>query len=174
MSGNGRGCNTLTGTFVVQAAEYGPNGYVKTFDATYEQHCEGYDSALRGEVHIANPEPPAPLELGVRIATSGTADTLNGNAHVTGTATCTAPTTVHVATALTQVVKQSLARGSAGTSLECVPGTVHTWALTITPTGDVPFVRGDAEARVSGWAYDPAYEDYVRVDETVAIKLGKK
>jgi hypothetical protein len=39
--GNGVGCNTDTGSFTVNTAVYGPSNYVQTFDATFEQHCEG-------------------------------------------------------------------------------------------------------------------------------------
>jgi hypothetical protein len=60
LSGNGRGCNTLTGSFVIQNVVFGPDNYVQKFDATYEQHCEGGTPALRGEVHITNPPPPSP------------------------------------------------------------------------------------------------------------------
>ena len=52
VSGNGRGCNTLTGSFVVLEAVYGPQGEVLRFHATFEQHCEGAAAALRGEVRI--------------------------------------------------------------------------------------------------------------------------
>jgi hypothetical protein len=48
LDGNGRGCNTLTGTFTVLDAVFGRNGYVQTFDATFEQHCEGGETAARG------------------------------------------------------------------------------------------------------------------------------
>ncbi|NBE56972.1 hypothetical protein GUY60_37275, partial [Streptomyces sp. YC537] len=54
LSGNGKGCSTLTGSFTVQDVEFGPQGYVQKLDATYEQHCSGAEAALRGEVHIAN------------------------------------------------------------------------------------------------------------------------
>lgn len=52
VSGNGRGCNTLTGSFVVVHALFGPNGEVNRFEATFEQHCEGGVSALRGSINI--------------------------------------------------------------------------------------------------------------------------
>jgi hypothetical protein len=52
VSGNGRGCNTLTGSFVVLEAVYGPQGEVLRFHATFEQHCEGAAAALRGDVRI--------------------------------------------------------------------------------------------------------------------------
>jgi hypothetical protein len=58
LSGEGRGCNELTGSFTVTKAVFGPDGYVQAFDATFEQHCEGGDPAARGRVHIANPAPP--------------------------------------------------------------------------------------------------------------------
>jgi hypothetical protein len=51
-SGNGRGCNTLTGRFDVLEAVYGPQGEVRRFHATFEQHCEGAIPALLGEVWI--------------------------------------------------------------------------------------------------------------------------
>ncbi|MBO0822371.1 MAG: hypothetical protein J2P27_00760, partial [Actinobacteria bacterium] len=41
LDGNGRGCNTLTGSFTVIDAVFGPQGYVQKFDATFVQHCEG-------------------------------------------------------------------------------------------------------------------------------------
>ncbi|MEU9828348.1 hypothetical protein [Micromonospora chersina] len=59
LSGEGRGCNELTGSFTISKAVFGPQGYVQTFDATFEQHCEGGDPAARGEVHISNRPPPS-------------------------------------------------------------------------------------------------------------------
>lgn len=53
VDGNGRGCNTLTGSFVVLEATFGPQGEVLRFHATFEQHCEGAVPALRGEIRIA-------------------------------------------------------------------------------------------------------------------------
>jgi Putative binding domain, N-terminal/Viral BACON domain len=50
--GNGTGCNTLTGSFVVLEAVYGAQGDIQRFHATFEQHCEGAVPALRGEVRI--------------------------------------------------------------------------------------------------------------------------
>lgn len=63
-SGEGRGCNTLTGWFVVDNVIY--EGVTLTeIDLRFEQHCEGGASALHGEIHwniddTANP-PPGPV-----------------------------------------------------------------------------------------------------------------
>jgi hypothetical protein len=59
LTGNGRGCNTSTGSFVIQNVVFGPGDYVEKLDVTYEQYCEGGAPALRGEVHIANEPPPS-------------------------------------------------------------------------------------------------------------------
>ena len=49
-SGEGRGCNTLTGWFVVDSVTY--NGAAVTaIDLRFEQHCEGNPPGLFGEIH---------------------------------------------------------------------------------------------------------------------------
>jgi hypothetical protein len=50
IGGDGRGCNTITGAFQVEAISW--NGTTLTeFMASFEQHCEGGTPALRGCVH---------------------------------------------------------------------------------------------------------------------------
>ena len=51
-SGTGRGCNTLTGRFVIRELVVGPGNTLDRFHATFEQHCEGASPALRGEVRV--------------------------------------------------------------------------------------------------------------------------
>ncbi|HET7696107.1 MAG TPA: putative Ig domain-containing protein [Vicinamibacterales bacterium] len=53
--GDGRGCNVLSGSFEVKEVVYGPGapgtaGSVLAFRATFEQHCEGWAAAARGEI----------------------------------------------------------------------------------------------------------------------------
>jgi hypothetical protein len=50
--GDGRGCNTLTGSFQVMEVTYGLDSDVTSFRATFEQHCEGASPALRGEIRF--------------------------------------------------------------------------------------------------------------------------
>ena len=52
VSGDGRGCNTLTGRFRITEATIGPT---VSFTAAFEQHCEGGTAALRGCVHYQAP-----------------------------------------------------------------------------------------------------------------------
>jgi hypothetical protein len=58
VGGNGRGCNTLSGRFVVDDATYGPQSLVRSLLARFEQHCEGAVPALRGEVRVGRPRRP--------------------------------------------------------------------------------------------------------------------
>ncbi|MFF4014038.1 hypothetical protein [Streptomyces sp. NPDC001843] len=173
LSGNGRGCNTLTGEFTISDVEFGPQGYVKKLDATFEQHCEGGTAAARGEVHIDNPAPPAELGLGLAVALDGTASTLNGKATLHGTVSCNKPVKVDVSGNVTQVKKQKLIRGSFTTSVSCTPGAPTAWTATAVPTGDTPFQRGDVEVEGRATATDPDYAQPVTASETVAVHLKR-
>jgi len=62
--GEGRGCNTLTGSMTVDGATYF-NGLLATVDLRFEQHCEGAAPALHGQIHWdvnAPTVPPGPLQ----------------------------------------------------------------------------------------------------------------
>jgi hypothetical protein len=48
-SGQGRGCNTLSGWFMVDAIQF-RNGVVSSIDLRFEQRCEGSSAPLRGQV----------------------------------------------------------------------------------------------------------------------------
>jgi hypothetical protein len=76
-SGEGRGCNILTGWLVVDSVTY--DGMTLTaIDLRFEQHCEGGASALNGEVHwdandtTSPPGPVMPPPAGLWEPASGT------------------------------------------------------------------------------------------------------
>jgi hypothetical protein len=58
-SGEGRGCNTLTGSFSVDSLAYA-NGLLASIDLRFEQHCEGGTAALRGTIHWRADDPTLP------------------------------------------------------------------------------------------------------------------
>ncbi len=66
VSGNGRGCNTLTGQFTVNSANWWPDGRLRGISITFEQHCEGATPALRGtfEFRAGDTTPLAPWMIG--------------------------------------------------------------------------------------------------------------
>lgn len=173
LTGNGRGCNTLTGSFTVLAATFGPNGYVQTFDATFEQHCEGGPAAARGEVHISNPPPPPVLEVGLTVADGGTASTVSGKATVNGTVTCTKPTTATVSGTVVQVVRAVVVRGSFLTQVPCTPDAPVAWTASASPDGSTPFRKGDVEVGAKVTGHDDDYGQYVSIDSTTIVDLRK-
>lgn len=62
-SGEGRGCNTLTGSFTVERVSY-VDGNLVAIDLRFEQHCEGQAAALRGTIHLRADDttrPPGPV-----------------------------------------------------------------------------------------------------------------
>jgi hypothetical protein len=60
---NGRGCNMLTGQFVVKEVDVTATGSVNRFWAAFEQHCEGSAPALRGEIRVTNPPAVPPSSV---------------------------------------------------------------------------------------------------------------
>ncbi len=69
-TGEGRGCNTLTGWFVVDSVTY-DGDILSAVDLRFEQHCEGSGPALKGEIHwdandttaAPGPDPTPPAGL---------------------------------------------------------------------------------------------------------------
>jgi hypothetical protein len=63
ISGNGRGCNTLTGTFTVNAISVALDGTLRYAGISFVQHCEGAAPALHGTLDVRVPTgdvtPPA-------------------------------------------------------------------------------------------------------------------
>ncbi len=62
-SGEGRGCNTLTGWFVIDDIQYQDNT-MQSIDLRFEQHCDGAAGAAHGQIHWNANEvaaPPGPV-----------------------------------------------------------------------------------------------------------------
>jgi hypothetical protein len=171
--GNGRGCNTLTGSFTIDTIVLGPNGYVQTLDATFEQHCEGGEPAARGEVHVANPPPPPALELAQVVDAQGEFSSLNGSATVHGTVTCNKPASLTVSGSVVQVSQRTLARGNYSTQVNCAPESPGVWSARVDPLGDVPFRKGDSEVQTHVNGFDSDYFVPVNLDATTVVGLRR-
>ncbi|MFL5386360.1 MAG: hypothetical protein ACJ8GN_27900 [Longimicrobiaceae bacterium] len=57
--GEGRGCNTLTGSMKVDSIRYMIGG-VAMLEMSFEQHCDGAAAALRGTIHYRADDATAP------------------------------------------------------------------------------------------------------------------
>jgi len=50
VTGDGRGCNTVSGRFEIKTIDWTSAATVAEIDIVFEQHCEGMSPALRGEL----------------------------------------------------------------------------------------------------------------------------
>ena len=170
--GNGRGCNTLTGNFTVSNISFGPSGYLQSFDASFEQHCEGAFPALRGQVDIVNPPAPQPLQIGLAVSQQATVSRSTGAATVSGTVTCNQPTTVYLSGTLSQRASRfAVAAGSYSTQVAC-SATPTRWQATVSSGNGVPFNPGKAQLDASASAFDPNYGQLVTATQTATLKLS--
>jgi len=154
--GDGRGCNTLNGSFTVLSASYGPYGYPINFDATFEQHCEGFTPALRGEVKVSNPNPPPLLQVQLAVDASGSRS--GATAVVHGTVTCSQVATAPVGVTVSEPGKKSPLTGSATVSVNCST-TPTGWTATVTPSSG-SFAKGTATVHASTSVVDSFYSNY--------------
>lgn len=157
--GQGRGCNTLNGSFTVLDATYGPFGYLDSFHATFEQHCEGATAALRGEIEFGTPAPPPALALGFG-ATTGTVNH-SGTATLQGTVTCTQPVTVAITGVATQTPRsKKTASGQFTASSACTPGLGGTWQVALSSSTANAFAAGAVNLALQAQATDPFYSAF--------------
>lgn len=159
LDGDGRGCNTLTGSFTVNKAVFGPNGWIQSFDATFVQHCEGSTtSQATGEIDIENGPAPAGLSVDVTPNAVGSVDKNSGRATITGTVTCNENATVNLAGTLDETLtKATMATGNFSVSGVACSTTPVRWSATIQPTGNVPFANGYAGLSGTYSSVDPVY-----------------
>jgi hypothetical protein len=163
VSGDYRACNTVSGSFTVLDAVYEPSGYVDSFHAVFEQHCEGMAPALRGEVQVTNPPPPPPISVSLTI--DGTAQlTARGAVALHGTIACSRqpdPERSSIIIDVTEPTKNGNHLGYAAVDVGTCPTTSVPWSATVTPVDPKsPFVKGTASVHAIARLWDPFYETY--------------
>lgn len=68
ITGNGRGCNTQSGRFTIYDLAFLGDGSLDRLDLTYEQHCDGAQAGLTGQVRINEPLPTGYVVAPTRVA----------------------------------------------------------------------------------------------------------
>jgi hypothetical protein len=170
--GEGRGCNTLTGSFTVTQIAFDDAGAVQRFDADFVQHCEGAEPALRGHVRLVKAPTPPPLTIGLTLASGGRADRAGGTATVSGTITCSKPATVWLTGTLTQRANRfAQATGTFNRPLQCDGKTA--WDATLRSSNSVPFGAGSAQLSVDASAFDPDASQPTTASASKTVKLTR-
>ncbi|MFB6818102.1 hypothetical protein ACFCV8_26530 [Streptomyces sp. NPDC056347] len=168
-----RYCESGTGSFTISDIVYGPHGYIREVDATFERYCSGSTLPVRGELHARMPEPPAELSIGVSLNTSGTVDKRTGEITVGGTATCNKQARISLNVSAYQTQRQGTASGShEDLIVACEPGVPVPWTTSfpsnIDPTAS--FQPGAAVLRALAGADDHDYP--VSVSDFQSADIG--
>lgn len=182
VSGMGRGCNDLSGSFTVLDVSYGPYGYLQSLHVTFEQRCGVSTAALRGELDVTAPLAPDPVGVAVTVDAQATVDRSDGKVRLHGTISCSKPVrVVSVAGDLTQQQKKGAAFGFFNEVFvaDCET-TPKAWDASVTPSSALRFAPGDVAAHIRGIAPDDFYTNYLgiavatetAIDETLAIRNG--
>ncbi|MEU3304862.1 hypothetical protein ABZ729_34390 [Streptomyces sp. NPDC006678] len=155
-----RYCESGTGSFTVSHIVYGPYGYIREIDATFERYCSGSTLPVRGELHARMPEPPAELAIGMSLNSTGEVDTRTGQITVGGSVTCNKPARITLTASAYQIQKRGTATGSyEDLVVVCEPGAPVPWTVSfpsnIDPTAT--FQPGAAVLRGVGRADDRDY-----------------
>jgi hypothetical protein len=173
VSGNGRGCNTLTGSFTVSNLTFGPHSYLQSFDVSFEQQCEGADPALRGRLHVVNPPAPDPLQIALTLNQRDTAHRVTGTATVSVTVTCNRVTTVSLTGQLTQRAnRNAISTGSFFIDVACSPTTTG-WQVSVSSGNGVPFNPGSAHLAVTATAFDEPYDQQLTATQSATVRLAR-
>ncbi|SDO92724.1 hypothetical protein SAMN04487981_114228 [Streptomyces sp. cf386] len=157
-NGTEKWCNTSSGSFTVEHIAFGPYGYVRELDATFEQYCNGSAVPLRGEIHAAMPQPPAELAVGASTDPTGTVNVRDGQITVGGTVTCNKPASVSLTGQVFQIQKNGTPGASYETTVACTPGAPVPWSVSLTSQEpDTSFRPGTATVRSRAQADDRDY-----------------
>jgi hypothetical protein len=140
VAGNGRGCNMLSGRFVVDDARYGPLGLVRRLLARLEQHCEGAAPALRGEVRVGRPRSPVDAVLRVLPKRPRAGGTLTAHLRVRGPGLPVRPARCVARIERRRLVRIDRVAGRRGVSCE--------WRLPVSDRGRT--VRGFVRVSTGG------------------------
>lgn len=157
-NGTEKWCSTSSGSFTVEHIAFGPYGYVRELDATFEQYCNGSTVPLRGAVHAVMPEPPVELAVGMHIDPTGTVDVPEGRITVGGTVTCNKPASVSLVGQVFQIQKKATPGASYETTVACTPGAPVPWSVSVTSNEPgTSFQPGTATMRSRARADDRDY-----------------
>ncbi len=171
-----RECESGTGSFTISDIDYGPYGYVRAVDATFERYCSGSTLPVRGELHAQMPEPPAELAVSMQLNTTGTVDAHTGVITVGGSVTCNKPAPVTLNTSAYQTQESGTADGSyENLVFTCEPGSPVPWTVSFPSNLDptASFKPGAAVFRGAGSARDNDYPATVNLDfPATDITLG--
>jgi hypothetical protein len=175
LTGEGRGCGTISASFTITQLKTGKNGWIQDFRASYLQKCDGAATS-QGVVAIHNGPPPPALKIMIQ-PTKVTLSPVNGYASVTASITCNRK-------AYLTDIEGSASQPQSGVSghfdavhVVCDPK-VPAWTSFLEQNGGLTLtVPGSANISGTFSPLDPAYYPYITLAEctfsaTVPVVFG--
>src|SRR5438034_2523108 len=164
VGGAGHGCNTVEGQFTVLDVSYGPYGYLKSLHVSFEQHCEGFAAALRGEIDLVGPPVPPPLKVHLTVDDTSGFDKADGSVQLHGTITCSQTVQAGINGQISEMTKKGEASAylnffSQDVGQDCSP-TPMRWKIKVTSATDNPFTAGGLHSDLTLSAIDNYYSTY--------------
>jgi hypothetical protein len=177
LSGDGRGCNTSTGSFEVLETSFGPFGWIERFHATFEQHCEGDpNSRAVGEILIDNGPAPAPLVIDMTVNSRSHVSAI-GRVSVSGTVTCSKPAAINAlfGTLTQRVNRRSVSVGTWFVSAFACSEEPTAWSAEVQAFfPQVPFNPGKAQVDLVAHGFDEDYRLSTIEDFSTMVSLTRK
>lgn len=168
LSGNGRGCGEISGSFTVHEIGFNSDGSLAKINLTFEQFCGSSGKGSRGRMLVNIPNVPPRLAVGsspatrvdyrteVRRVPSGTRNILLETAR--GTVTCSQPAQITVSGTLRQTINGVDFNRSFDTAVGCAPGSTVPWSATVSITlGPTAITLGSATLSTKASAFDTYY-----------------
>jgi hypothetical protein len=166
----GRGCNTGSGSFVIDQVKYGPRGYVETIVGSFEYGCDYSTGKIRGTFAVFNPPPPPALAIELALDTKGYVNKGNGEATISGVIACTSNASVFLnGTVVQPSGRFGLNQGWFGKQLACTPEPAQFTVSLVPLTNGGKYEQGPVQIDVKGSSYDAINWNFV---ESSASTVG--
>jgi hypothetical protein len=174
VTGDGRGCNEVSGSFDVDELSFAWNYEMSVFQATFHFYCDNSLSLQHGRIRIehATPPQPPPVTLGVTLDDKGKASDASGYATIYGSVSCSRSVPVDLRGYLTQTKPDhTVVQGAFSGTVDCITP-VTRWSM---PAGGTDkFGASTATASVTAYYCDALRCDTAFATRTVKLNQGNK
>lgn len=173
LSGSGRGCNQLTGSFEILDLKLGPVGTVEKFRATFAQSCEGFMPAALGEVFYEDTTTQPALEVAVTHLPEATLASNRSEARLRFEVTCSANVALNVNGTLKQRLnRRTVLSGPVSFSTACGPTpTIVETPIYVASHPGRRWTRGNAQLDTVASAFDAFYGADVTDTDATVVRL---
>ena len=174
VTGDGRGCNEVSGSFDVDELSFAWNYEMSVLQATFHFYCDNSLSLQHGRIRIEHPTPPQPppVALSVTLDEKGKASDASWYATISGSVSCSRSVPVDLRGSVTQVKPDhTVVQGAFSGSVDCIAPTTR-WSMLAGGTNK--FGSSAAAVSVDAFYCDALHCDTASASRTVRLNQGNK